>query len=301
METLVVVAQHRNQYYSRGKPQGPARYGSSTSRYYRGINCRSFQSAAGILPTPFKACATSVSKQTCSSPKTPPCSHSDKTHSITTTKSTPIAINVKLSGKGNHFSDEALEERLSFSELWAGPAYSNSPPPSSLPIPKFSVRPKRTVSLELPGSSPELKMHPIAKSAPPSPTREHSPSKRDLFLSAESATKTLRRILNLDIHIETLVLVVDDLELKLKIGEFDVKLVFSDGCTVSSVRPCLSVQLEPAYLLFLWVSNATFIIVFTELSLIGGRWPCQAIHQRSCGRSIQEAVRLVPYVHNGSS
>ncbi|XP_048336164.2 uncharacterized protein LOC107425967 [Ziziphus jujuba] len=203
METLVVVAQHRNQYYSRGKPQGPARYGSSPSRDFRGINCRSFQSAAGLLPTPFKACTSPVSKRACSSPKTPiPSlySHSDnKTRSLTKAKSTPIAINVNASDKGKHFSEEVSEETLSFSELWAGPAYSNSPPPSSLPIPKFSVRPKRTVSLELPGSAPEIEMHPMAKSAPPSPTREHNPSKRDLFLSAECATKTLRRILNLDI------------------------------------------------------------------------------------------------------
>lgn len=33
------------------------------------------------------------------------------------------------------------------------------------------------------------------------------------------------------LQVKTLVLVVDDLELKLKIGEFDVKLIFSDGCT----------------------------------------------------------------------
>lgn len=33
------------------------------------------------------------------------------------------------------------------------------------------------------------------------------------------------------LQVETLVVVVDDLELKLKIGEFDLKLVFSDGCT----------------------------------------------------------------------
>uniref|UniRef100_A0A804K137 Uncharacterized protein n=1 Tax=Musa acuminata subsp. malaccensis TaxID=214687 RepID=A0A804K137_MUSAM len=28
---------------------------------------------------------------------------------------------------------------FSFAELWAGPSFSNSPAPSSLPIPKFSV------------------------------------------------------------------------------------------------------------------------------------------------------------------
>ncbi|KAK9281403.1 hypothetical protein L1049_004303 [Liquidambar formosana] len=91
---------------------------------------------------------------------------------------------------------------FSFSELWAGPAYSNSPPPSSLPIPKFSLKPKRTVSLDLPVSASDIEMHPIARSAPPSPSRDPYTSPRDFFLSADSATKTLRRILNLDISDE---------------------------------------------------------------------------------------------------
>ncbi|KAI3788168.1 hypothetical protein L2E82_00880 [Cichorium intybus] len=42
---------------------------------------------------------------------------------------------------------------LFYSELWVGPAYSNSPPPSSLSIPNFSVKQKRTVSLDLPSVS----------------------------------------------------------------------------------------------------------------------------------------------------
>ncbi|KAM1042019.1 hypothetical protein FF1_031176 [Malus domestica] len=207
METLHVVAQHKNQYYSRGKSHGPGRVGPSPSKGFRGINCRTFQSGSGMLPTPSKACSTPVSKQrACSASPSPritapspnkthtpsPVSQSD---SRTLSKSTPIAINVKNSKKGKHFNGS-----FSFSELWAGPAYSNSPPPSSLPIPKFSIRPKRTVSLELPKSPADSEMHhPIAKSAPASPTREHGGSAaRDLFDNADSATKTLRRILNLD-------------------------------------------------------------------------------------------------------
>ena len=87
------------------------------------------------------------------------------------------------------------------SELWAGPTYSNSPPPSSLPIPKFSVRPKRSVSLDFPGSCPEVEMQLRANSAPSSPRWEHSPFARDdgLFVSA---TNTLRRILNLNLDDE---------------------------------------------------------------------------------------------------
>ncbi|PON94931.1 flocculation FLO11-like protein [Trema orientale] len=205
MEMLVVVAQHRNQYCSRVKSQGPVRCGSPC-RGFRGINCRSFQSAAGILPSPWFANNSPGYKGACSSPRTPsPCVNSGsegKARSRITAKSTPIAIDAKLSNKKKYFNEEVSVESLSFSELWAGPAYSNSPPPSSLPIPKFSIRPKRTVSLELPGSPPDYDMHPIAKSAPASPTREHSPFTRDIFHGADSATETLRRILNLDIHNE---------------------------------------------------------------------------------------------------
>lgn len=194
-----MVAQHRNQYYSRSKPSGPAQFGSSPSGDFRGINCRSYQSGAGILPTPLKACSTPVTKQCFSSslPNTPSPIHSDSnTHSKTTVKTAPININAKACKKERAFSEDV------FSELWAGPTYSNSPPPSSLPIPKFSIRPKRTVSLDLPCSAPEMikTHHPVAKSAPPSPTREYNNynSTRDIFRSADSATKTLRRILNLD-------------------------------------------------------------------------------------------------------
>lgn len=68
-------------------------------------------------------------------------------------------------------------------DLWAGPAYSNSPPPSSLPIPKFSLCQKRAASLDVP-----------AKSAPVSLTSELK-SSADFFV----ATENLRRILNLDV------------------------------------------------------------------------------------------------------
>ncbi|KAG2297538.1 hypothetical protein Bca52824_044207 [Brassica carinata] len=49
-------------------------------------------------------------------------------------------------------ASEFVDERrsLSYSELWAGPTYSNSPPSTSVPIPKFSLRQRRTVSLTFP-------------------------------------------------------------------------------------------------------------------------------------------------------
>lgn len=161
----------------------------------------------GILPTPLKASnSTPIPKRACSSPKTPsPCSNSifyAKTRSRTNAKSSPIPNNAQYPKKTKDLREEVSNESIYFSELWAGPAYSYSPPPSSLPIPKFSIRPKRTISLELPGSAPEFKLHPVPKSAPPSPSREHSSSTRDFFYSADSATQALRRILNLDIQDE---------------------------------------------------------------------------------------------------
>ncbi|XP_057964471.1 uncharacterized protein LOC131155400 [Malania oleifera] len=196
METLVVLAQHRNQYYSRSKANEPARFGSSPSRNFREISCRTFQSGTGILPTPLRGCTTPVAKRACpNTPKTlSPCAkfHSDDSKHLTV-KTTSLPIDIEVSNKQKSFNDN-----FCYSELWAGPAYSNSPPPSSLPIPKFSLQPKRTLSLDMPGSAPVVKMHPTAKSAPPSPTREPLTSPKDLFLSVDSATKTLRRILNLD-------------------------------------------------------------------------------------------------------
>lgn len=195
METLV-VNQHKNhhhhQYYGSYKGYNPVRCSySPPSSPFRGINCRTFQSGAGILPTP-----VTHKTSTFTSEKTP--SPAIKIHGVT--RSSPIAINIPA--KAIAFDEEGIfSENLSFSERWAGPAYSNSPPPSSLPIPKFSMRPKRTVSLELePVSDLGIELErPIAKSAPASPTRERGPSTRELFLSADSATKTLRRILNLDV------------------------------------------------------------------------------------------------------
>ncbi|KAF8019890.1 hypothetical protein BT93_G0549 [Corymbia citriodora subsp. variegata] len=199
METLVVVTQHRDQYCGGTKPNGLARFDSSPSKCFREISCRTFQSgAAGILPTPLKArnraeivqappaavAASSVSCETDLKPKA---------------RSTPIPIQAKPVHDERFFYDDFSSGSMSFSELWAGPAYSNSPPPSSLPIPKFSLRPKRTVSLDLPSSaSDDVVMHPIAKSAPASPTRDSKLSAKAFFHSADSATQTLRRILNLD-------------------------------------------------------------------------------------------------------
>lgn len=203
METLV-VAHHRNhdQYHGRNRSHGSTRFGSSSppSGSFRGINCRTFHSGEGMLWVPLKSCPTKTSVTNnafCSSlsPRTPspPLNENSKTSKrIAKSCSIPIPMNIMFENK---------EGGLQFSELWAGPAYSNSPPPSSLPMPKFSMRPKRTVSLDLPTAASEIDLPPFSKSAPASP-REHSPSPGDLFDIADSATKTLRRMLNLDISDE---------------------------------------------------------------------------------------------------
>jgi len=194
METLVVVAHHRNQCYPRSKPRDHAEFGSSSpSTDFRAINCRTFQTGCGILPTPLNSHTSPLSK----SPKTPTTpSNTSKTRCRTTPNSAPVPIDQRQEKSfGEHVSDGGIL----LSELWAGPTYSNSPPPSSLPIPKFSVRPKRSVSLDLPGSCPAIQLQLHASSAPSSPRGDHSPCGRDLF---DSATMALRRILNLSLDDE---------------------------------------------------------------------------------------------------
>ncbi|KAF3680581.1 putative protein transport protein Sec24-like CEF-like [Capsicum annuum] len=97
------------------------------------------------------------------------------------------------------FEVESLNDEFGYSELWTSPAYSNSLPPSSFPIPKFLVKPKRTISLDLLSSPSDIDLPPFAKSAPVSLTRELNPSPGVLCDSINSATQTLHRILNIEI------------------------------------------------------------------------------------------------------
>ncbi|KAJ0982536.1 hypothetical protein J5N97_010791 [Dioscorea zingiberensis] len=184
MEMIVISGQqHRNQYYGRNNSRVANGFHSPSS--FKGMNCRSFESSPGILPPPPKL----HSFDSLPAPKSP-FSYSEPPKQRK--RSSPITIKRKQSPpKGIPFSDG-----FSASELWAGPAYTNSPPPSSLPIPKFSLRQKRTVSLELPIHEAGIKPHPVSKSAPSSPSGE---SRSDFFRDTASATENLRRILHLDI------------------------------------------------------------------------------------------------------
>ncbi|XP_071738233.1 uncharacterized protein [Rutidosis leptorrhynchoides] len=178
METLMVYTQNKNQYHTRI---------DVSNRNYNTINCRALQSRyAGILPNP-----NFVHKQV-------PYNQNPK-HSIDLTRSSAVSIPRSIS--------DSMSE-LVYSELWAGPAYSNSPPPSSLPIPSFSVKPKRSVSLDLHSvsdsdSDSDVDLSSlITRSAPSSPRSECFEmelfSNRDDDLVAATATKTLCRILNID-------------------------------------------------------------------------------------------------------
>ncbi|RCV46451.1 hypothetical protein SEVIR_9G537400v4 [Setaria viridis] len=189
METLVISEQRGHQLHhapGRRKKASSASPHFSSPQPVRGFqagNCRAFHSGItiGILPSPP---APGVARTRSSpEPKTPKqqLRHGKK-------RSRAISISPSTSPPSRP-------------ELWAGPAFSNSPPPSSLPIPKFSLHQKRSVSLEFPpadrSDEEEVPVH--AKSAPSSPTASSAVS----FFSgndAAIATENLRRILHLKIE-----------------------------------------------------------------------------------------------------
>ncbi|MCL7039093.1 hypothetical protein MKW94_006705 [Papaver nudicaule] len=211
MKTLI-RAQDRSQYYGGGRrsshDQGSSLSpSSSSSGCFRGSNCRS-SAAAGILPTPspiksinpdhyqsagilptpspIKSINPDYHQSAGILPTPSPIKsfHPDFHQSVSPTK-TPKFVNkgtktkfpssspsiTVSSGKDINF---CAKTNFPSPELWAGPSYSNSPPPSSLPLPRFSLGLKRSVSLPATSSS-DVKIdmiHQFSKSAPPSPTRE---------------------------------------------------------------------------------------------------------------------------------
>ncbi|ESQ37938.1 hypothetical protein EUTSA_v10028968mg [Eutrema salsugineum] len=199
METLIVAAEHRNQYYGK-KSLGHDRFRSAPSKSFRQINCRTFHSGVGLLPRPKRTSSTPITKGALPQVQSPRSPKSVlpvfKPPSVDCVGTSPIPIANRKGSQILRSSSEFADKRrsLSYSELWAGPTYSNSPPPTSVPIPKFSLRQKRTVSLSFPRVDSAVDIREVAKSAPVSPTSSgDSP-----FHSTVSATITLRRMLNLE-------------------------------------------------------------------------------------------------------
>ncbi|XP_010430090.1 PREDICTED: uncharacterized protein LOC104714425 [Camelina sativa] len=208
METLIVAVEHRDQYYGkRTLVHHHDRFRSAPSKTFRQINCRTFHSGVGLLPRPKRTSSSSTplakgaaAIPQAQSPRSPksvlPVFNHPSVDSGRRTSPIPIANN-RGSQIRSRCASEFVDERrsLSYSELWAGPTYSNSPPPASVPIPKFSLQQKRTVSLTFPAPDSAVDIREVAKSAPVSPTS----SGDNPFRSTVSATMTLRRMLNLEL------------------------------------------------------------------------------------------------------
>jgi hypothetical protein len=184
METLAISEQRRHQYHHSTGRRKKASSGSSqlsspwSMRGFQASNCRTFHSGITMGIPPSLPVPRSYSPE----PKTPKQQlHHGKKRSRT------ISISPSTSPPTRP-------------ELWAGPAFSNSPPPISLPIPMFSRHQKRSVSLEFPpadrSDGEDVLVH--AKSAPSSPAAGSGVS---FFNDCDTAiaTENLRRILHLNI------------------------------------------------------------------------------------------------------
>ncbi|CAM6098073.1 unnamed protein product [Calypogeia fissa] len=97
------------------------------------------------------------------------------------------------------------------SERWAGPAYTNSPPPSTLPFPTFPLQRVKTSLTEVTLADVALRgpedtnLENAFSSAPTSPTQVASfflsaTAMQSPFVDPSSATKDLRRMLNVDVE-----------------------------------------------------------------------------------------------------
>lgn len=202
METLIVAVEHRNQYYGK-KSLGHDRFRSAPSKSFRQINCRTFQSGVGLLPRPKRTSSAPINKGALPQVQSPRSPKSvlpvfNNSSSVDKGRTNPIPIANSKGSQIRRSSSEFVDKRrsLSYSELWAGPTYSNSPPPASVPIPKFSLREKKTLSWNLPAPDSAVDIPEVAKSAPVSPTS----SGTNPFQSTVSATMTLRRMLNLELE-----------------------------------------------------------------------------------------------------
>jgi hypothetical protein len=184
METLVISQQRSHHHHSGRRRKASSQFSSPQSmRGFQAFNCRAFHSrvSIGILPSP--------------PPPTPPA----RTYSSPEPKTRKPQLHHGKKRSRAIFTSPSGSPP-SGPELWAGPAYSNSPPPCSLPIPKFSLHQERSVSLELPPAdrSDHVEVLAHASSAPLTPTAGSGVS----FFSDNDtaiATENLRRILHLEI------------------------------------------------------------------------------------------------------
>ncbi|XP_010455990.1 PREDICTED: uncharacterized protein LOC104737490 [Camelina sativa] len=204
METLIVAVEHRDQYYGKRSLVHHDRFRSAPSKTFRQINCRTFHSGVGLLPRPKRtSSSTTLAKGAAlpqvQSPRSPKSVLPVFNHPSVGSgrRTSPIPIANCRGPQIRRCASEFVDKRrsLSYSELWAGPTYSNSPPPASVPIPKFSLHQKRTVSLTFPAPDSAVDIREVAMSAPVSPTS----SADNPFRSTVSATMTLRRMLNLEL------------------------------------------------------------------------------------------------------
>ncbi|CAN8308629.1 unnamed protein product [Cochlearia groenlandica] len=156
METLIVEEEeHRNQYYEKKKKKKKKK--ASSKAAFRQINCRAFDSGVGLLPLPNRTTITKVSLDSMPYVQSPPSPKSVL----------PV------------FNDRTR------------PTYSNSPPPASVPIPKFYLEQKKTVSSS-------FNAREVARSAPVSLATSYVDKPFRSSSSNASATMTLRRMLNLE-------------------------------------------------------------------------------------------------------
>ncbi|KAG6495772.1 hypothetical protein ZIOFF_043599 [Zingiber officinale] len=158
MDTIVSAARECHRYIGSSKSRITSQFGSfSPSSSFRGMNYRAFNSDVAFMQSLPNKYFTIDGYSEAKSP-----SYSPET-SKKIKRSTSIPINRKPAPKEVAFTTDLFHSELcarpadtkyapkgspcatdlSRSELWAGPAYTNSPPPSSLPIPKFSLRERR--------------------------------------------------------------------------------------------------------------------------------------------------------------
>ena len=187
METLTVVARHQS--YDNRRMDIPDVLQFSPSRTLKGLNCRAYESKTGIPPSPSQSFINFGSPGMSGQKMTLPL-YPDPVKECT--RSNPISIRSTPTLKLAPFKDDQCD-----TELWAGPAYSNSPPPSSLPMPNFSLC-RRSESFEAHRHKFQISDLRPVKSVPSSPEKQSYLSSAEFFTGTNPATKGLRRMLNLE-------------------------------------------------------------------------------------------------------